>query len=107
MLTINANAYTFEAANARHEHEWKIWEKTKLPKGKIILPGVVGHASDVDAHPELVADRLEPFARVVGRENVMASTDCGFGGRVHPQVAWAKLESLAQGTEIATRHLWA
>ena len=107
MLSINAGAYTFEAANARHEHEWKVWETTKLPEGKIILPGVVGHATNVVEHPELVADRIETFARLVGRENVMASTDCGLGGRVHPQVAWAKLESHAQGAEIATRRLWA
>jgi 5-methyltetrahydropteroyltriglutamate--homocysteine methyltransferase len=106
MLGINAQAYTFEAANARHEHEWKVWEDVKLPDGKIILPGVVGHATNVVEHPELVADRIENFAKLVGRENVIASTDCGLGGRVHEQIAWAKLESLAQGAEIATKRLW-
>jgi len=107
MLRINAGAYTFEAANARHEHEWKVWETVALPEGKLILPGVVGHATNVVEHPELVADRIERFARLVGRENVIASTDCGLGGRIHPQIAWAKLEALAQGAELATQRLWA
>jgi 5-methyltetrahydropteroyltriglutamate--homocysteine methyltransferase len=106
MLEINAAAYTFEAANARHEHEWKVWEDVKLPEGKVILPGVVGHATNVVEHPELVADRIENFAKLVGRENVIASTDCGLGGRIHEQIAWAKLEALAQGAEIATKRLW-
>jgi 5-methyltetrahydropteroyltriglutamate--homocysteine methyltransferase len=106
MLSINAGAYTFEAANARHEHEWKVWETVKLPEGKVILPGVVGHATNVVEHPELVADRIERFAKLVGRENVIASTDCGLGGRIHPQIAWAKLEALAQGAELATKRLW-
>ena len=107
MLRINAGAYTFEAANARHEHEWKVWETVALPEGKLILPGVVGHATNVVEHPELVANRIERFARLVGRENVIASTDCGLGGRIHPQIAWAKLEALAQGAELATQRLWA
>jgi 5-methyltetrahydropteroyltriglutamate--homocysteine methyltransferase len=107
MLRINAGAYTFEAANARHEHERKVWETGTLPEGKLILPGVVGHATNVVEHPELVADRIERFARLVGRENVIASTDCGLGGRIHPQIAWAKLEALAQGAELATERLWA
>jgi 5-methyltetrahydropteroyltriglutamate--homocysteine methyltransferase len=107
MLSINAGAYTFEAANARHEHEWKVWETVKLPEGKVILPGIVGHATNVVEHPELVADRIERFAMLVGRENVVASTDCGLGGRIHPQIAWAKLEALAQGADIATKRLWA
>lgn len=106
MLQINAGAYTFEAANARHEHEWKVWEDVKLPDGKVILPGVVGHATNVVEHPELVADRIENFAKLVGRENVIASTDCGLGGRVHEHIAWAKLESLAKGAELATKRLW-
>lgn len=106
MLQINAGAYTFEGANARHEHEWKVWEDVKLPEGKIILPGVVGHATNVVEHPELVADRIENFAKLVGRENVIASTDCGLGGRIHAQIAWAKLEALSQGAEIATKRLW-
>ncbi|RII99449.1 epoxyalkane--coenzyme M transferase, partial [Clavibacter michiganensis subsp. insidiosus] len=101
-----AGAYSFEGANARHEHEWRVWEDVELPDGKLIVPGVVGHATNVVEHPELVADRIERYARLVGRERVIASTDCGLGGRIHPQIAWAKLESLAQGAEIATRRLW-
>ena len=106
VLSINAGAYTFEAANARHEHEWRVWEAAKLPDGKVIVPGVVGHATNVVEHPELVADRIENFARLVGRENVIASTDCGLGGRVHSQIAWAKLEALANGAQIATQRLF-
>ncbi|MFD2341576.1 cobalamin-independent methionine synthase II family protein [Clavibacter tessellarius] len=106
MLDIDAGAYSFEGANARHEHEWRVWEDVELPDGKVIVPGVVGHATNVVEHPELVADRIERYARLVGRERVVASTDCGLGGRIHPQIAWAKLESLAQGAEIATRRLW-
>jgi 5-methyltetrahydropteroyltriglutamate--homocysteine methyltransferase len=106
VLSINAGAYTFEAANARHEHEWRVWEKTTLPEGKLIVPGVVGHATNVVEHPYLVADRIERFAGLVGKENVIASTDCGLGGRVHSQIAWAKLEALAKGAEIATERLF-
>lgn len=106
VLQIDAGAYSFEAANVRHEHEWRIWEDTKLPAGKSIIPGVVSHATNVVEHPELVADRIERFARLVGRENVIASTDCGLGGRVHPQIAIAKLEALGQGAELATKRLW-
>lgn len=106
VLSINAGAYTFEAANARHEHEWRVWESAKLPEGKVIVPGVVGHATNVVEHPELVADRIENFARLVGKENVIASTDCGLGGRVHSQIAWAKLEALARGAQIATDRLF-
>lgn len=106
MLKVNAGAYSFEAANARHEHEWKVWEDVTLPEGRLILPGVVGHATNVVEHPELVADRIERFARLVGRENVVAATDCGLGGRIHHQIAWAKLETLVQGAEIATKRLW-
>ncbi|GAB2455268.1 5-methyltetrahydropteroyltriglutamate--homocysteine methyltransferase [Conyzicola lurida] len=106
MLEINAGAYSFEAANARHEHEWTVWEETKLPEGKLILPGVIGHATNVVEHPELVAQRIERFASAVGRENVIASTDCGLGGRIHPQIAVAKLEALGRGAELATERLW-
>lgn len=106
MLEINAGAYSFEAANARHEHEWKVWRDVKLPDGKVILPGVVSHSTNVIEHPELVADRILRFADVVGRENVIASTDCGLGGRVHPTIAWAKLDTLAKGAELASRQLW-
>jgi 5-methyltetrahydropteroyltriglutamate--homocysteine methyltransferase len=101
MLQINAGGYTFEAANARHEHEWKVWESVNLPEGKVISPGVVGHATNVVEHPELVADRIENFARLVGPENVIASTDCGLGGRVHEQITWVKLESLCRDRQQA------
>ena len=106
MLAINAQAYSFEAGNVRHEHEWRVWEDVKLPDGKLILPGVVSHATNVVEHPELVADRILRFANLVGRERVIASTDCGLGGRVHPDIAWAKLEALAQGAALASRQLW-
>ena len=106
MLEINAGAYSFEAANVRHEHEWKIWRDVKLPPGKVILPGVVSHSTNVIEHPELVADRIARYAEAVGRENVVASTDCGLGGRVHPQIAWAKLDTLVKGAELASQRLW-
>jgi 5-methyltetrahydropteroyltriglutamate--homocysteine methyltransferase len=106
MLAIDAGAYSFEAGNVRHEHEWKVWQDAKLPEGKVILPGVVSHATNVVEHPEVVADRIVRYAEAVGRENVVASTDCGLGGRVHPQIAWAKLEALAQGAELATKRLF-
>jgi 5-methyltetrahydropteroyltriglutamate--homocysteine methyltransferase len=106
MLTINAGAYSFEAGNVRHQHEWKVWQEVKLPDDKLILPGVVSHATNVVEHPALVAERLVRFANVVGRERVIASTDCGLGGRVHPDIAWAKLEALAQGAALASRQLW-
>jgi len=106
MLAVNAGAYSFEAGNVRHEHEWKVWRDVKLPDGKLILPGVVSHATNVVEHPELVAERILRFAELVGRERVIASTDCGLGGRVHPDIAWAKLDALAQGAALATRQLW-
>ena len=106
MLAVKCRAYSFEAGNVRHEHEWKVWRDVKLPDGKLILPGVVSHATNVVEHPELVAERIVRFADQVGRERVIASTDCGLGGRVHPQIAWAKLEALAQGAELATQQLW-
>jgi 5-methyltetrahydropteroyltriglutamate--homocysteine methyltransferase len=106
MLAVNAGAYAFEAGNARHDHEWKLWQDIELPEGKVILPGVVSHATNVVEHPELVADRIVRYAEGVGRENVIASTDCGLGGRVHPQIAWAKLEALVAGAGIATKRLW-
>jgi 5-methyltetrahydropteroyltriglutamate--homocysteine methyltransferase len=106
MLAIDADAYSFEAGNVRHEHEWKVWQEVKLPGEKLILPGVVSHATNVVEHPEVVAERILRFANVVGRERVIASTDCGLGGRVHPQIAWAKLEALAQGAALASRQLW-
>jgi 5-methyltetrahydropteroyltriglutamate--homocysteine methyltransferase len=106
MLEINAGAYSFEAGNVRHEHEWKVWQEIKLPDDKLIMPGVVSHATNVVEHPELVADRLLRFANLVGRERIIASTDCGLGGRVHPQIAWAKLEAMAEGAQRATKILW-
>jgi len=106
MLKIDAGAYSFEAGNVRHEHEWSVWKDTKLPDDRLILPGVVSHATNVVEHPELVAERIGRFAGLVGRERVIASTDCGLGGRVHADIAWAKLEALAQGAAIASRQLW-
>jgi len=106
MLAVKCGAYSFEAANVRHEHEWKVWQDVKLPDGKLILPGIVSHATNVVEHPELVAERIARFANLVGKERVIASTDCGLGGRVHAQIAWAKLESLAAGAALATRQLW-
>lgn len=106
VLEANVGGYSFEAANARHEHEWTVWRDHRLPDGKMILPGVVSHATNVVEHPELVAQRIERFAGLVGRENVIASTDCGLGGRVHPHIAWAKLQSLAEGARIATERLF-
>jgi 5-methyltetrahydropteroyltriglutamate--homocysteine methyltransferase len=107
MLKVRAGAYSVEAANPRHEHEWKVWKGVKLPEGKLLIPGVVSHASNVVEHPELVADRIIQYAKLVGRENVVAGTDCGMGLRVHPQIAWAKLKALSEGAELASKELWA
>ena len=111
MLKINACAYLIEAANPRHEHEWQVWQEVKLPDSKILVPGVVSHCIHLVEHPELVAQRIERFASVVGRERVIAGTDCGFGtsgagDEVHPDVAWAKLRALVDGARIASRRLW-
>ncbi|HUK32448.1 MAG TPA: cobalamin-independent methionine synthase II family protein, partial [Vicinamibacterales bacterium] len=106
VLKVNAGAYSIEAANPRHEHEWKLWKTTKLPEGKILIPGVVSHATNVVEHPELIADRIVRFAGLVGRENVIASTDCGLGFRVHAQIAWAKLKALSEGAALATQQLY-
>jgi len=106
LLKVRAGAFSVEAGNVRHEHEWKVWREAKLPDGKLLMPGVVSHATNVLEHPELVADRIVRFANVVGRENVIAGTDCGLGGRIHPQLAWAKLEALVAGAELASRQLW-
>jgi 5-methyltetrahydropteroyltriglutamate--homocysteine methyltransferase len=105
MLKVKAQAYLFEAANARHEHEYVVWENVRLPPGKILVPGVVTHSTDIVEHPELVSQRLQRFAKLVGRENVIAGTDCGFGGRSHPQIAWAKLQALVEGAARASRAL--
>jgi 5-methyltetrahydropteroyltriglutamate--homocysteine methyltransferase len=105
MLSVKAQMYLFEAANARHEHEYTLWERVKLPTGKILAPGVVSHATALIEHPELVSQRIQRFAKLVGRENVVASTDCGLGLRCHPQIAWAKLRALSEGATLASRAL--
>ena len=112
LLQVNAGAYVFEAANPRHEHEWELWGDAKLPDDKILIPGVVSHCIHLVEHPELVAQRLGRFAEAVGRERVIAGTDCGFGtsgagDEVHPDVAWAKLRALVEGAAIASKKLWA
>ena len=111
ILKVNAGAYLLEAANPRHEHEWKVWQDVKLTAGKILVPGVISHGTNVVEHPELVAERLTRFASCVGRENLIAGTDCGFAQeelnrRVHPTVMWAKLEAMVEGARIASRQLW-
>jgi 5-methyltetrahydropteroyltriglutamate--homocysteine methyltransferase len=111
MLKVKAGAYSIEAANVRHEHEWRVWEKVKFPAGKILIPGVVTHHTTTVEHPRLIADRIVRFAKILGRENVIAGTDCGFAQsegvqRVHPQVMWAKLEALAEGAALASQELW-
>lgn len=111
ILDVNASQYAMEQANPRHEHEWRIWEEVKLPEGKKLIPGVVTHHTNVVEHPELVAQRLIRLAEVVGRENVLAGTDCGFAQgafihRVHPEIQWAKLASLSEGARLASNHLW-
>jgi 5-methyltetrahydropteroyltriglutamate--homocysteine methyltransferase len=107
ILAVNAECYSIEASNPRHEHEWQVWEDHKLPDGKSLMPGVVGHASDFIEHPELIAERLVRYARLVGRERVIAGTDCGLGTRVgHPKIAWAKFAAMAEGTRLATTRLW-
>jgi len=106
LLKIKAQAYAFEASNVRHAHEWQVFESLKLPEGKILVPGVVGHATDLVEHPEFVAERLMNYARLVGMENIQAGTDCGIGSRVgHEEVVWAKLEAMADGAAIATKRL--
>ena len=106
VMRVNAGAYCVEAANVRHETDWKVWREKKLPDGKILIPGVVSHSTNLLETPDLVADRLVQYANVVGRENVMAGTDCGLGGRVHTQIAWAKLKALVEGAALATQRLW-
>ena len=111
VLRVNVGGYLIEAANPRHEHEWRVWEKVRLPAGKALIPGVVTHHTTVLEHPELVAERLIRFARVVGRENLIAGTDCGFAQgpllrRVHPTIMWAKLRSLVEGARLASQELW-
>ncbi len=111
ILSVRAGAYVIEGANPRHEHEWRVWEDVKLPEGKILIPGVISHATNVVEHPELVAERIVRLAKLLGRENVIASTDCGFAQgpfhqRVHPTIMWAKLEALVTGAQLASGQLW-
>ena len=111
VLQVRAGAYSLEQANARHEHEWRLWEDVKLPDGKTLVPGVVTHSTNVVEHPELVAERITRLAKLVGHENVIAGTDCGFAQgaflqRVHPTIQWAKLAALAEGARLATKQLW-
>ncbi len=105
VLKVKAQAFLIEGANARHEHEVAVWDQVKLPAGKILIPGVVTHSTDVVEHPELVSQRLQRYARRVGKENLIAGTDCGFGGRSHPQIAWAKLRALVEGAALASKAL--
>jgi 5-methyltetrahydropteroyltriglutamate--homocysteine methyltransferase len=111
VLKVKAGAYVIEGANPRHEHEWRVWKDVKLPAGKVLMPGVISHATNVVEHPELVSERIVRLAQLVGRENVIAGTDCGFAQgpfyrRVHPSIMWAKLEALAEGARLASRELW-
>jgi 5-methyltetrahydropteroyltriglutamate--homocysteine methyltransferase len=111
MLKVNAGAYSFEAGNPRHEHEWKVWSEVKLPEGKSVIPGVITHSSNIVEHPEVIAQRIGRFAQAVGRENVIAGADCGFASfastcEVHPSVVWVKLQALAEGARLATKQLW-
>jgi 5-methyltetrahydropteroyltriglutamate--homocysteine methyltransferase len=115
IVTIRAGAYSFEMANPRHEHEWRVWEHVTLPEGRVLIPGCVTQACVVVEHPDLVAERIVRLARIVGRERVIAGTDCGFAStlvagqrpEIEPEVVWAKLASLVEGARIATRELWA
>ena len=113
MLSINAGAYSFEASNPRHEHEYHVWEHVKLPEGKLLIPGVISHTTNLIEHPELVAERIARYAKVVGRENVIAGADCGFAATartrqdIHPTVAWVKFQALVEGAALASKELWA
>jgi 5-methyltetrahydropteroyltriglutamate--homocysteine methyltransferase len=107
ILKVRAGAYSIEASNPCHDHEWRVWEEVKMPDGKILIPGVIGHYSDFIEHPQAISDRLVRYAKIVGRENVIAGTDCGIGSRVgHPQVGWAKFQAMAEGARLATKELW-
>ena len=106
VLRVNAGTYLLEAANPRHEHEVHLWETTKLPEGKKLAPGVVTHSTNIIEHPELVAERIVRYAERVGAENVIASTDCGMGLRIHPELGWAKLSALVEGARLASERLY-
>jgi len=112
ILGMKVGALVIENANPRHEHEWRVWETAKLRQDQILIPGVISHATNVVEHPELVAERIVRIARLVGRDNLLAGTDCGFAQgpfyrRVHPSIMWAKLDALAQGAKLASKVLWA
>ena len=112
MLKVQAGAYSFEAGNPRHEHEWKVWENVQVPEGKLLIPGVISHSTPLVEHPELVSQRLQRFAKTVGRENVIAGSDCGFASfaateqEIHPSIVWAKFAALAEGAKLASEQLW-
>jgi 5-methyltetrahydropteroyltriglutamate--homocysteine methyltransferase len=111
VLGMKVGAYVIESANPRHEHEWRVWENAKLPEGRVLIPGVISHATNVVEHPELVAERIVRIARLIGRENLLAGTDCGFAQgpfhrRVHPSIMWAKLDALVKGARLASAQLW-
>jgi 5-methyltetrahydropteroyltriglutamate--homocysteine methyltransferase len=111
ILKMRVGAYVIEGANPRHEHEWKVWQSVKLPAGKVLIPGVISHATNIVEHPELVCERIVRLAKLVGRENIIAGTDCGFAQspmyrRVHPSIMWAKLEALSAGAQLASMELW-
>jgi 5-methyltetrahydropteroyltriglutamate--homocysteine methyltransferase len=111
LLKANVGAFLIEGANPRHEHEWRVWQEVKMPKGKVLIPGVISHATNIIEHPELVAERIVRYAKGLGRENVIAGTDCGFAQgpfhrRVHPSIMWAKFEALAEGARLASKELW-
>jgi len=111
ILSVNVGAYVIEGANPRHEHEWVVWKDVKLPAGTVLIPGVISHATNVVEHPALVAERIVRLAKLIGRENIMAGTDCGFAQgpfhrRVHPSIMWAKLEALTEGARLASKELW-
>jgi 5-methyltetrahydropteroyltriglutamate--homocysteine methyltransferase len=111
ILSVNVGAYVIEGANPRHEHEWVVWKDVKLPQGKVLIPGVISHATNVVEHPALVAERIARLAKLIGRENIIAGTDCGFAQgpfhrRVHPSIMWAKLEALTEGARLASKELW-
>jgi hypothetical protein len=107
ILEVRAQTYSFEAGNVRHEHEWRVWQEANLPAGKMLMPGVVSHATNLVEHPQLVADRILRYAAIVGRENIVAGTDCALGGRVHADLVWAKLRTLVEGARLASTSLWA
>jgi 5-methyltetrahydropteroyltriglutamate--homocysteine methyltransferase len=111
VLEINAGAFSFEASNPRHEHEWTVWEQAKIPDGAVLIPGVISHSTILVEHPELIAQRIARYANIVGRQNVIAGSDCGFATfagseEVHESIVWAKFDALGKGARIASRQLW-